>query len=64
MTTPAAARKLAAQVLTELRASVARDLGSTDGDLGPLGALVQWLADTEVLASRWGVPLAAFPGLT
>jgi hypothetical protein len=64
VTTPAAARKLAVQVLTDLRASVARDLGSTAGDIGPLGALVQWLADTEVLASRWGVPLAAFPGLT
>lgn len=64
VTTPAAARKLAVQVLTELRASVARDLGSTGGDIGPLGALVRWLADTEVLASRWGVPLAPFPGLT
>jgi hypothetical protein len=64
VTTSAAARKLAVQVLTDLRASVARDLGSTAGDIGPLGALVQWLADTEVLASRWGVRLAAFPGLT
>ncbi len=64
VTTPAAARRLAARVLTDLRASVARDLGSTSGDLGPLGALVQWLADTEVLGSRWGVQLAAFPGLS
>ena len=64
VTTPAAARRLAVRVLTDLRASVARDLGSTNSDLGPLGALVQWLADTEVLASRWGVPLAPFPGLT
>jgi hypothetical protein len=64
VTTPAAARRLAARVLTDLRASVARDLGSTNGDLGPLGALVQWLADTEVLASRWGVRLSAFPGLS
>jgi hypothetical protein len=63
VTTPAAARRLAARVLTDLRASVARDLGSTNGDLGPLGGLVQWLADTEVLASRWGVQLAPFPGL-
>ncbi len=62
-TTPAAARKLAVQVLTELRASIARDLGSTKGDVGPLGALVQWLGETEVLASRWGVALAPFPGL-
>ncbi|SDO75500.1 protein of unknown function [Pedococcus dokdonensis] len=64
VTTPAAARKLAVQVVTDLRASVARDLGSANGDLGPLGALVQWLGDTEVLASRWGVPLAPFPGLS
>ena len=64
MTTAGSARKLAAQVLTELRASVARDMGSTSGDVGPLGALVQWLADTEVLASQWGVKLSPFPGLT
>ncbi len=64
VTTAGSARKLAAQVLTELRASVARDMGSTGGDVGPLGALVQWLADTEVLASQWGVKLSAFPGLT
>ena len=64
VTTPAAARQLGAQVLTDLRASVARDLGSTNGDLGPLGALVQWLADTEVLGARWGVQLAPFPGLS
>jgi hypothetical protein len=64
VTTVATARKLAAQVLTELRASIARDMGSTAGDVGPLGALVQWLAETEVLASRWGVKLSAFPGLT
>jgi hypothetical protein len=64
VTTATTARKLAAQVLTELRASVARDLGSTGGDIGPLGALVQWLADTEVLASQWGVRLSPFPGLT
>ncbi len=64
VTTPTAARKLAVQVLTDLRAAVARDLGSTGGEVGPLGAVVQWLADTEVLASRWGVALEPFPGLT
>ena len=63
VTTAATARRLAVQVLTDLRASVARDLGSTGGDIGPLGALVQWLADTEVLASQWVVRLSAFPGL-
>ncbi len=64
VTTAAAARRLAVQLLTELRASIARDMGSTGGDVGPLGALVQWLADTEVLALQWGVKLSAFPGLT
>lgn len=64
VTTPAAARKLAVQVLTELRAAIARDLGSARGNVPALGLLVQWLSDTEVLASRWGVPLAPFPGLT
>ena len=64
VTTPAAARTLAVKVLTDLRAAVARDLGSTGGEVGPLGAVVQWLADTEVLASRWGVALEPFPGLT
>lgn len=64
VTTPTAARTLAVKVLTDLRAAVARELGSTGGDVGPLGAVVQWLAETEVLASRWGVALAPFPGLT
>ncbi|WP_406830186.1 DUF4439 domain-containing protein [Pedococcus sp. KACC 23699] len=64
VTNPAAARTLAVKVLTDLRAAVARELGSTGGDRGPLGAVVQWLAETEVLASRWGVALAPFPGLT
>jgi hypothetical protein len=60
---PAAARKLATHVLSELLAAGARDLASTGGEVGPLGSVVQWLADTEVLASRWGIPLAPFPGL-
>jgi len=63
VTTPAAARRLAVQVLGELRAAVARDLGTIGVDAGPLGAVVHWLADTEVLASRWSLPLSAFPGL-
>lgn len=63
VTTPAAARQLAVQVLTGLRASNARDLASAGDAAGPLGSAVGWLADTEVLASRWGVRLSAFPGL-
>jgi hypothetical protein len=63
VTTPSAARRLAVSLLTELRAALARDLGSAGGDAEPLGSVVHWLADTEVLASRWGVALAPFPGL-
>lgn len=64
VTTPAAARRLAVDVLTRLRAAGARDLGSAGTDTAALGLLVRWLGETEVLASRWGVPLAPFPGLS
>jgi hypothetical protein len=63
VTTPAAARRLAVHLLTELRSSVARELASAGASDGPLGSLVQWLAETEVLASRWGIALEPFPGL-
>lgn len=63
VTTPTAAARLAVQVLTELRAANARDLASAAGDPKPLASAVRWLGETEVLASRWGVPLSAFPGL-
>ncbi|MGZ6804307.1 MAG: DUF4439 domain-containing protein, partial [Nocardioidaceae bacterium] len=63
VTTPLAAARLAVQILTELRAANARDLGSAAGDPKPLASTVGWLGETEVLASRWGVPLSAFPGL-
>jgi hypothetical protein len=79
--TPAAARRLAGQLLTGLRADTAAGLlpaarsregraGEAGGGppetppgAGPLSSVVQWLADTEVLASRWGLPLQPFPGL-
>lgn len=64
VTTPAAARRLAVDVLTRLRAAGARDLGTAGTDTAALGLLVRWLGETEVLASRWGVPLAPFPGLS
>jgi hypothetical protein len=64
VTTPAAARRLAVDVLTRLRAAGARDLGTAGSDTTALGLLVRWLGETEVLASRWGVPLAPFPGLS
>ena len=63
VTTPVAARRLATHLLTELRSAVARQLGSVGASDGPLGSLVQWLAETEVLASRWGIALEPFPGL-
>ncbi|HEV7196105.1 MAG TPA: DUF4439 domain-containing protein [Pedococcus sp.] len=63
VTTPAAAQLLAVHVLTELRATNARDLGAAADAAGPLESAVGWLADTEVLAARWGVRLSAFPGL-
>jgi hypothetical protein len=63
VTTPVAAARLAVQVLTELRAANARDMASAAGDAKPLASAVRWLGETEVLASRWGVPLSAFPGL-
>lgn len=64
VTTPAAARRLAVDVLKRLRAAGARDLGTAGTDTAALGLLVRWLGETEVLASRWGVPLAPFPGLS
>lgn len=64
VTTPAAARRLAVDVLTRLRAAGARDLGTAGTDTAALGLLVRWLGETEVLASRWGVRLAPFPGLS
>lgn len=63
VTTPAAARRLAVHVLTALRRAVARDLGTAGVDTAALALLVQWLGETEVLASRWGVALEPFPGL-
>ena len=63
VTTPSAAARLAVQLLTELRAANARDLGAASADPKPLASTVGWLGDTEVLATRWGVALSPFPGL-
>ncbi len=63
--TPAAARRLALEVLTRLRESYG-------AALAPLGAgapqatfahLPWWLGRVEVLTHRWGADLAPFPGL-
>ena len=61
--TPGDARRLAVHVLTGLRESVAAQLTAADGRAQPLAALTRRLAETEVLASRWGIALEAFPGL-
>lgn len=63
VTTPSAAARLAVQLLTELRAANARDMGAASADPKPLASTVGWLGDTEVLATRWGVSLSPFPGL-
>lgn len=62
--TPAAARRLAAHLLTGLRDSLGGDLAAAADISGALPPVVRWLAETEVLASRWGVPLEPFPGLS
>jgi hypothetical protein len=42
---------------------VAADVLTASGRAEPLAALTRWLAETEVLASRWSVALEPFPGL-
>ncbi len=63
VTKPADAKRLAVHVLTGLRDAVAADVLTASGRAEPLAALTRWLAETEVLASRWGVALEPFPGL-
>jgi len=63
VTTEAAARRLALHVLTGLRETCARTTGAGARDASALAAVVQWLAEAEGLAHRWGLPLEPFPGL-
>jgi uncharacterized protein DUF4439 len=63
VTTPAEAKRLAVHVMTGLREATAADLPAGAGASQPLAAMTRWLADTEVLASRWGIALEPFPGL-
>ena len=56
-------RRLALHVLTGLRETCARTAGSGARDASALAAVVQWLAEAEGLAHRWGLPLEPFPGL-
>jgi hypothetical protein len=58
------AQRLARHLLAALLTSYAAALGPEAGNANALATLVQWLGATEALASRWGAPLAAFPGLT
>ena len=58
------ARQLGRQLLESLLTAYAAGLEPATGQTTALAALVQWLGATEVLASRWGGPLGAFPGLT
>jgi len=58
------AQRLARHLLAALLTSHAAALGPATGNADALATLVQWLGATEAVASRWGAPLAAFPGLT
>ena len=65
VTTPDEATKLAAEMLVRLRAALGRHLAALERpDLTAAWAtLPPQLADVEVHAHEWGVPLEAFPGL-
>lgn len=63
VTTPAAARRLAQHLVVGLRGSLGDGLSDVAGQRAASATVVRWLAGTEVLASRWGVALQAFPGL-
>ena len=63
VTGPASARRLARHLLDGLQGTLATELRGAAGHEEPLTALVRWSAQTAVLATRWGAPLPAFPGL-
>lgn len=60
----ASARRLALHLLQALLTRQASALGPATGEATSLATLVQWLGATDAIASRWGSPLTAFPGLT
>ncbi|MEO8518435.1 MAG: DUF4439 domain-containing protein [Dermatophilaceae bacterium] len=64
VTDPKSARRLALHVLNALLSDQAAALEPAAGDANALATLTHWLGQTEAVASRWGAPLAAFPGLT
>jgi hypothetical protein len=57
------ARRLAVHLLEALLTRQAVALEPAAGNAKALATLVGWLGETESAASRWGGPLAAFPGL-
>lgn len=61
--TPVTAHQLAQHVLRGLRQACAAQLASAEGS-AQLSSVVRWLAQAEGLASRWGLALQPFPGLT
>ena len=64
VTGPGSARRLARHLVDGLQGTLAAELRGAAGSEEQLTSLVHWLAETAVLATRWGAPLAAFPGLT
>jgi len=57
-------RRLALHLLEALLTRMAAALEPAAGSVRALDTLVRWMGETESMASRWGAPLAAFPGLT
>jgi hypothetical protein len=64
VTNGGSARRLALHLLEALLTRQASSLAPARGDATSLATLVHWLGATEALASKWGSPLTAFPGLT
>ena len=57
-------RRLAVHLLEALLTRMAATLEPAVGNANALATLVRWMGESESMASRWGAPLAAFPGLT
>ena len=57
-------RRLALHLLEALLTRMAAALEPAAGSAKALNTLVRWMGETESMASRWGAPLVAFPGLT
>lgn len=62
VTTPTEATRLARYVLTGAIAATT-SLAQTTADAASLGDVATWSARVQALASRWGLPLTAFPGM-